>query len=74
MSETVIPHLGPCFAAFPGAVMHLSPGGRVMESNGQLERELGKAIIGERFSEIIDAVQPRYAKYTLETMPYMVPD
>ena len=55
MSETVIPHLAPCFAAFPGAVMHLSPGGRVMESNGQLERELGKAIIGERFSEIIDA-------------------
>lgn len=24
--------------------------------------------------EIIDAVQPRYTKYTLETMPYMVPD
>lgn len=24
--------------------------------------------------EIIDAVQPRHAKYTLETMPYMVPD
>jgi signal transduction histidine kinase len=54
MSETVIPHLSPCFAGFPGAVLHLSPGGRVIESNGRLERELGKTVIGERFSEIID--------------------
>lgn len=30
--------------------------------------------IVEVVREIIDAVQPRRAKYTLETMPYMVPD
>jgi signal transduction histidine kinase len=48
-------HLPACFAGFPGAVLHLSPGGRVIESNGHLERELGKPVVGERFSEIIDA-------------------
>jgi signal transduction histidine kinase len=35
--------------------MHLSPAGRVIESNGQLERELGRPVIGERFSDLIDA-------------------
>jgi signal transduction histidine kinase len=54
MSETVA-HLSPCFAGFPGAVLHLSPGGRVIESNGYLERELGRAVVGERFAQIIDA-------------------
>jgi len=55
MSETVIRHLSPCFVGFPGAVLHLSPDGRVMESNGRLERELGRVLIGERFSDVIDA-------------------
>ena len=55
MSETVVPHLAPCLAGFPAAVLHLSPGGRVIASNGRLERELGLPVIGERFSEIIDA-------------------
>jgi signal transduction histidine kinase len=55
MSETVTSHLSPCFAGFPGAVLHLSPGGRVIESNGRLERELGRVLIGERFSDVIDA-------------------
>jgi signal transduction histidine kinase len=54
VSQTVITHLPSCFAGFPGAVLHLSPGGRVIESNGHLERELGKALIGESFSDIID--------------------
>ena len=55
MSQRVITHLPACFDGFPGAVLHLSPGGRVIESNGHLERELGKPVVGERFSEIIDA-------------------
>ena len=55
MSETVIPHLAPCLAGFPGVVMHLSPGGRVIESNGRLEREVGRSVVGEPFAEIIDA-------------------
>jgi len=55
MSQSVITHLPACFDGFPGAVLHLSPGGRVIESNGHLERELGKPVVGERFSEIIDA-------------------
>ena len=54
MSEAVVPHLAACFAGFPAVVMHLSRDGRVIESNGQLERELGKTVIGERFSELID--------------------
>jgi len=55
MSQSVITHLPACFDGFPSAVLHLSPGGRVIESNGHLERELGKPVVGERFSEIIDA-------------------
>ena len=55
MSQIVITHLPSCFAGFPGAVLHLSPGGRVIESNGQLERELGKSVIGEAFSDLIDS-------------------
>jgi signal transduction histidine kinase len=55
MSETVIPHLAACLAGFPGVVMHLSPGGRVIESNGRLEREVGRSVVGEPFAEIIDA-------------------
>lgn len=55
MSQTAVNHLPSCFAGFPGAVLHLSLDGRVVESNGRLERELGKAIIGEPFTQIIDA-------------------
>jgi signal transduction histidine kinase len=55
MSETVIFHLSRCFAGFPGAVLHLSPSGRVIESDGRLERELGRGLIGERLSDVIDA-------------------
>jgi signal transduction histidine kinase len=55
MSQTTVTHLPSCFAGFPGAVLHLSPVGRVVESNGHLERELGTVIIGEPFSQIIDA-------------------
>ena len=55
MSEQVIPRLAPCLAGFPAAVMHVSPDGRVLESNGQLEREIGKSVVGERFSDVLDA-------------------
>ena len=55
MSETVARHLAACLTGFPAAVLHLSPGGRVIDSNGRLERELGKAVVGERFAEITDA-------------------
>jgi signal transduction histidine kinase len=55
MSETVFPKLAPCLAGFPAAVLHLSPGGRILDSNGRLERELGKRVIGERFFSLIDA-------------------
>ena len=55
MSETVIPQLAPCLAGFPAAVLHFSPGGMILDSNGRLERELGKRVIGERFFSLIDA-------------------
>ena len=46
--------LSACFAAFPGAVLHLAPDGTVLESNGWLERELGRAIVGQPFASLLD--------------------
>jgi signal transduction histidine kinase len=43
-----------CFAAFPGAVLHLASDGTVLESNGRIERELGRAIVGQSFGSVLD--------------------
>ena len=43
-----------CFAALPGAVLYLAPDGTVLESNGRLERDLGRAIVGQPFASLLD--------------------
>jgi signal transduction histidine kinase len=55
MSEATAAHLPACFAAFPGAVLHLSADGIVLESNGWLDRELGRGLVGQPFSAALDA-------------------
>ena len=42
-------------AAYPGAVLHVSPQGIVTDSNGRLERELDRVAIGRPFTEVLDA-------------------
>jgi signal transduction histidine kinase len=42
------------FTAFPGAVLVLSRAGVIEESNGALERELQRPLVGQRFAEIVD--------------------
>jgi hypothetical protein len=46
--------LPPCFTGFPGAVLLVSPDDRVIGSNGRLEVELGRAVIDDRFSSMLD--------------------
>ena len=43
-----------CFAAFPAAVLQVGRDGVVLESNGRLERELGRTVIGEPFVTVLD--------------------
>jgi hypothetical protein len=43
-----------CFRRFPGAVLQLSPEGVVLGSNGRLERELGRSLMGRPFAEVLD--------------------
>lgn len=43
-----------CFRRFPGVVLQLSAEGIVVESNGLLERELGRELLGRSFVEVLD--------------------
>lgn len=43
-----------CFAAFPAAVVQVSGDGTVLESNGRLERELGRPLVGRPFTAALD--------------------
>jgi signal transduction histidine kinase len=52
-------HLPACFAHFPGAVLQLSAAGVVLASNGRLERELGREIVGHSFLDLLDAESSR---------------
>lgn len=52
MSDARLPA---CFGAYPGVVLRLSPAGTVLESNGGLERELGRDLVGSRFADVLDA-------------------
>lgn len=40
---------------YPGAVLRISHEGVVLDSNGSLERELGREVVGRRFAELLDA-------------------
>jgi signal transduction histidine kinase len=46
--------LHPALRAFPGAVLELAPDGVVLESNGSLERALGRAVAGHRLDALLD--------------------
>ena len=46
--------LHPALRAFPGAVLELAPDGVVLESNGFLERALGRAVAGQRLDGLLD--------------------
>lgn len=55
MTPSVAAHLPACFTAFPGGVLHLSPDGVVLDSNGHLDRQLGISLIGQPFASVVDA-------------------
>ena len=40
---------------YPGAALALASDGRIVDSNGRLEEELGVAIVGRPFAELLDA-------------------
>jgi hypothetical protein len=44
-----------CFAGFPAVVLHVAADGTVVDSNGHLERELGRAIVGQPFVSVLDS-------------------
>ena len=48
-------HLPACFSRLPGVVLLVSSDGVVRESNGGLEREIGRAIVGQAFADVLDA-------------------
>jgi signal transduction histidine kinase len=50
-----VPPLPACFRRLPGAVLRLDAGGVVLDSNGVLERELGRELRGRAFVEALDA-------------------
>jgi signal transduction histidine kinase len=49
------PPLPACFRRLPGAVLRLDARGVVLDSNGRLERELGRELRGRAFAEALDA-------------------
>lgn len=53
-----------CFGRYPGAVLQLSASGTIVDSNGRLERELGRQLLGHPFSELLDP-QSSLAKWDL---------
>lgn len=55
MMQAMAAHLPTCFARLPGVVLLVSGDGSITESNGRLERELGRHIIGQPFASVLDA-------------------
>jgi signal transduction histidine kinase len=47
--------LPPAFLRYPGMVVVLSPAGVVLDSNGCLEREVGRTVVGTPFADVLDA-------------------
>ena len=43
-----------CFTGYPAAVLHVSSDGTVIDSNGRLERELNRVIVGQPFAAMLD--------------------
>ena len=55
MSEATSVRLPACFGQLPGAVLLVSSEGLVAESNGVLEKELGRSLVGQPFASVLDA-------------------
>jgi signal transduction histidine kinase len=44
----------PALRALPGVVLEMGPDGVVMDSNGRLERVLGRSVVGSRLEPVLD--------------------
>ena len=52
-----------CLRGFPGAVVELTPGGVVTDSNGRLEQLLAQDLVGRSFADILDVTsQAKWAR------------
>jgi signal transduction histidine kinase len=69
MSTVLGRGLHPALRAFPGAVLELSPGGVVLESNGRLERALERTLVGNRFEDVLDGPSQTKWRELLAAMP-----
>ena len=54
MTTGVGAHLPTAFRAFPGVVALVTADGTIVESNGRLERELGRPVVGTPFADVLD--------------------
>jgi signal transduction histidine kinase len=48
-------HLPACFTRLPGVVLLVSGDGIITESNGRLEQELERPVVGQSFASVLDA-------------------
>jgi signal transduction histidine kinase len=55
MSDVASVHLPAFFSRLPAVVLLVSSDGVVAESNGVLEKELGRTIVGHPFTDVLDA-------------------
>ena len=69
MSTRLGAELHPALRAFPGAVLELAPDGAVLESNGWLERELERALVGGRLADALDDASRRKLDEMLRRRP-----
>ncbi|HEX6926710.1 MAG TPA: ATP-binding protein [Longimicrobiaceae bacterium] len=54
MNRPSVQLLPVCFRQFPGVVLQLSADGTITDSNGRLERELGRQVMRRPFAELLD--------------------
>ena len=55
MTQVMGVHLPACFARLPGVVLLVSADGVITESNGRLERELQRPVVGQPFASVLDS-------------------
>ena len=55
MTQETSVRLPACFAGFPAVVLHVAADGSVLDSNGHLERQIGRAIVGQPFASVLDS-------------------
>ena len=55
MTQATSPHVPACFTRLPGVVLLVSADGTITESNGRLEKELDRPLVGRSFASVLDA-------------------